>query len=896
MTRAVAHENIRLHLRSLLESDAGSAHTRRLELAFSLALCPSEELAAIYTETLKPKLPARPAASALPVRGAAEEHLYAWVGQTVAAEGGGDAVANALLAAMLLWRPEDAPFLDRLDRCPPWLVADYLAYLLQPPTALRDEAHRASYGAFLRRFVAWADQCTAAQPGNPAAQQLARAFTLNHNFIHSYFLEGNLRDLFHGRARIIERFLGSAGCSLAHIFPPPSTGRRKMGLLVPNMLPRTETFYVLAVIEHLDLEGWDLTIFSHMVTGHPLESVFRQRCSEIVTLPAGIGDQVQLIRSHDLDLLLIGTNITAICSASVLASAHRLARVQVSLMTSPVTTGFSQIDALLSSDWNEPEHDAQAHYTERLLQIPGSLNCYAYRYDTAPATVEITRQLLQVPEDAVVFFSGANYFKIMPELSAAWASILAAVPNSYLVLMPFNPNWSTQYDSDPLIHRLEAQLRDHGVDPVRLRVVSPLPERADVHRVIATADVYLDSYPFSGACSLIDPLSLGIPVVAWKGDTARSLHSYSMLRALSIEEFAATSRDQYVDLAVSLGRSPALRREFRKRLERQPGCEFPFFDTSEYGKRVSASLAQLFDSYLAETRNRRQAAVETLEDMIVSVSAEVQTTQGFRALNDTNIVNQLIRPLLRAQVDRSSRPHLVDVGACYGQISLPFVAEGWSADLFEPDARTRAQFQSMLAGSDAAVRVFENAVGAESSSAITFYNSATPGLSGLSKPVYGQLAGTTVVPCVSLADFLPRHAVQRVDFLKVDAEGWDFDVLRGHDFGRLPPRLVLVEYSTACERQTLPKLQETLRWMEDRGYRAVAFAASDDSQFHQGIWDFDVRSIACGAALAQLAEGFGNIVFYPSGDNRFLLALLDLLEGLREPGAVPAECPSFAVK
>lgn len=894
MPGSVAHENVRLHLRSLLESDAANAHTRRLELAFSLALCPPEELASIYTDILKPKLKARPEPPA--ALGDAEQCLHAWVRDSISSTPADHALPAALLVAMLLWRPEDAPFLDRLDQCPPWLLNDYLAYLLQPPTSLRDEAHRAGYGTFLRRFVAWADQLTASQPGNPAVQQLAHAFALNHNFIHCYFLDGNLRDLFHARARIIERFLTSAGCNLAHVFPPPSAARRKMGLLVPNMLPRTETFYVLAVIEHLHLDGWDLTIFSHQVTGHPLESVFRQHCSQIVTLPAGVGDQVALIRSHDLDLLLIGTNITAVCTASVLTSAHRLARVQVSLMTSPVTTGFSQIDALLSSDWNEPEQDAHAHYTERLLQIPGSLNCYAYRYDTAPATVEITRQLLQVPEDAVVFFSGANYFKIMPELSAAWASILAAVPNSYLVLMPFNPNWSTRYDSDPLITRIESQLRQHGVDPARLRVVSPLPERADVHRVIATADVYLDSYPFSGACSLLDPLSLGIPVVAWKGDTARSLHSYSMLRALSAGEFAATSRDQYVDLAVSLGRSPALRREFKRRLERQPGGEFPFFDTIDYGNRVSAALAQLFDDYLAQTQTHRQATVEALEDMIVTLSAEVRATPGFRALNDNNIVNQLIRPLLRTQVDRSSRPHVVDVGACYGQISLPFVAEGWSADLFEPDARTRAQLQSMLAGSDAPVRVFEDAVGAESSSAITFYNSATPGLSGLSKPVYGPLAGTTVVRCVSLADFLPRQNVQRVDFLKVDAEGWDFEVLRGHDFQRFPPWLVLVEYSTACERQTLPKLQETIRFMENRGYRAVVFAASDDSKFHQGIWDFEVRSIVCGVALAQLAEGFGNIVFYPSSDNRFLLGLLNLLEDLREPAAVPAECPSFAVK
>lgn len=73
-----------------------------------------------------------------------------------------------------------------------------------------------------------------------------------------------------------------------------------------------------------------------------------------------------------------------------------------------------------------------------------------------------------------------------------------------------------------------------------------------------------------------------------------------MLRALSVEEFAATSKDQYVDLAVSLGRSPALRQELRNRLLRQAASQFPFLDTVDYGRRVSAALDQRFEDYLAE--------------------------------------------------------------------------------------------------------------------------------------------------------------------------------------------------------------------------------------------------------------------------------------------------------
>jgi FkbM family methyltransferase len=859
---------------------ASAARVRqyRLALAEILAGIAPEVARELYATTLKPFL-AGPRPHLPP--GApcgAEDRVLAWARQTLASA---IDVSHALLVAMLLWSPEDAPSLDDLSRCPAWLVDDYMAYLLRVPPGFQDETHRARYGAHLRRVVSCVESLCRSRPHDPAAHQIARAFTLFHNFVPAYFLDGNLKGLFRSRARIIEHCLAAAGYRLPHAFPPPTGSRKKLGLLVLDLSPRTETFYVLAVIEHLEMAGWDIVVFPGKIQGHPLESVFEQRCS-IVPLPADTAGQVERIRSYNLDMLLAGSNVTAVCNTVTLIAAHRLARLQVALMTSPVTTGFTHTDALLSSEWNEPPEGAAGHYTEKLAVIAGSLNCYAYHHDTAPATVEVSRSRLHLPEDSVVFFSGANYFKIMPELSEAWVAILAAVPGSYLVLMPFNPNWSSQYEAQPLIDRIESQMRSHGVDPARLRIVSPVPQPADVQRIISACDVYLDSYPFSGACSLIDPLTTGVPVVAWKGDTARSLHSYSILRGLALEEFAASSRDEYVDLAVKLGTSPKRREEFKVWLASLHVGALPFLDTAEYGKRVSRALADLYQDYWAAEESGQKASIESLEQEIASLAQEAADTPQFRALNDLAITDRLIRPVLREQVAGVPTPHLVDVGACYGQISLPFVDEGWSADLFEPDARARAALLARLAGRSRRTRVFEHAVAADNSAAVAFYNSSSPGLSGLAKPVYGSLDSTTEVPCVRLADFLPRRNVDRVDFLKVDAEGWDFDVLRGHDFSRFPPKLILVEYSTASERQALPRLRETIEWMQGQGYRAVIFAASDDSNFRKGVWDFDVRSIHAGVTLASVGEGFGNIVFHPASDKHFLAALRNLLLGLRK--------------
>jgi FkbM family methyltransferase len=49
------------------------------------------------------------------------------------------------------------------------------------------------------------------------------------------------------------------------------------------------------------------------------------------------------------------------------------------------------------------------------------------------------------------------------------------------------------------------------------------------------------------------------------------------------------------------------------------------------------------------------------------------------------------------------------------------------------------------------------------------------------------------VPVVTLASICAEHVTTEIDFLKVDCEGFEADVLRGHDWDRFAPRVVLAE-------------------------------------------------------------------------------------------------------
>jgi FkbM family methyltransferase len=69
---------------------------------------------------------------------------------------------------------------------------------------------------------------------------------------------------------------------------------------------------------------------------------------------------------------------------------------------------------------------------------------------------------------------------------------------------------------------------------------------------------------------------------------------------------------------------------------------------------------------------------------------------------------------------------------------------------------------------------------------------------------YGQIIE---VPCITLHTLLERHRVEAIDILCVDAEGWDFKILRQLDFSRWRPKLIRIEYINLSDEEK-PKVFE----------------------------------------------------------------------------------------
>jgi predicted O-linked N-acetylglucosamine transferase (SPINDLY family) len=508
-----------------------------------------------------------------------------------------------LLAAMLFLYPHELPHLYELAAVPQWLMQDYVFYTLAIPPMFREIGEAAAYCEFAGRWTSYVQGMVAANIHTEFWRNVGALFTQTANFIPLYFNTANVRDTYRKRAAIMEATLSALNNPVDFVFGPrPDRMRLRLGILAAHFSPQTETYATLPVYRHLDRTKFEVILFSPAQSNHPLERYCAQHADRFVALPGQLGQRVQTIRAADLDLIFLGTNTTAVTNDITLLALHRLARVQIAGVCSCTTTGMRNIDYYLSGRLSEPP-DAQSHYTEKLQMVDGPAHCYDFTGEAPSApTQTLTRQGLGIPDDAIVFVSGANFYKILPELDDIWMRVLSAVPGSRLVLYPFNPNWNDAYPVGPFMERLSAAASRHDIDLCRLIVFSPAPNKADILERLRLGDVYLDSFPFSGATSLLDPFAAGLPTVVKDGTSFRTLVAPALIRTLALDELIALDDDAYVALAVKLAGDAALRNDISGRIRARMGNVPKFLDSKWYGQQAGAAFEQMWKESAGGTR------------------------------------------------------------------------------------------------------------------------------------------------------------------------------------------------------------------------------------------------------------------------------------------------------
>ncbi len=147
----------------------------------------------------------------------------------------------------------------------------------------------------------------------------------------------------------------------------------------------------------------------------------------------------------------------------------------------------------------------------------------------------------------------------------------------------------------------------------------------------------------------------------------------------------------------------------------------------------------------------------------------------------------------------TSNGFYIDIGAghpVYDNVSFAFYLAGWRGVCVEPNPA--------LAALNRAVRrrdvLYQGLAGAAAGEATLYLQREFHGLSTTvaehaqaAEKEVGRQAEAVALPVTTLAALSEQHAPPSYEFLKIDVEGAEADVLRGADFTRARPKVIMVE-------------------------------------------------------------------------------------------------------
>ncbi|MCF7986416.1 MAG: tetratricopeptide repeat protein [Methylovulum sp.] len=284
-------------------------------------------------------------------------------------------------------------------------------------------------------------------------------------------------------------------------------------------------------------------------------------------------DAAQLIRAHEIDILIDLTGLTSGARYPILA--YKPAPIQISYLGFVGSCGMPQIDYILVDRFVFPEELA-LFYLEKPLYLPE-----VYQSNDSQREIGATpsREVCQLPADGFVYCSFNGSYKITPEVFAVWMRILKRVPHSVLWLVADNP-WAQQNLSD--------QAHKHGIDPNRL-VFAERVAPAEYLARYRVADLLLDTSPYNAGTTASDALWAGLPVLTCPGRTFASRMAGSLLNAVGLNELIAADWLAYENKAVQLALQPEELANYRQRLASSAKSS-PLFDTRRFVRNLEATL------------------------------------------------------------------------------------------------------------------------------------------------------------------------------------------------------------------------------------------------------------------------------------------------------------------
>ncbi len=272
------------------------------------------------------------------------------------------------------------------------------------------------------------------------------------------------------------------------------------------------------------------------------------------------------IRADGIDILIDLSGHTA--HNRLLTFARKPAPIQASWLGYLGTSGLQAMDYYLCDSFWIPQGKLDWQFTEKMAYLPT-----AAVFQPSELAPEVN-ELPALKNGFITFGSFNRPNKLNDSVIVLWSKLLQRVPNSRMVLGGVPPDVQA---------RLLDQFEMQNVAPDRLDFYprSSLATYLGLHHQV---DLCLDTFPFGGGATTVHAAWMGVPTLSLAGASPPSRFGASLIHHLDLDEFIATSIDEFVSIGAgwtqSLPRLATVRSSLRARFKKsQLGQPGPFATT-----------------------------------------------------------------------------------------------------------------------------------------------------------------------------------------------------------------------------------------------------------------------------------------------------------------------------
>jgi predicted O-linked N-acetylglucosamine transferase (SPINDLY family) len=140
---------------------------------------------------------------------------------------------------------------------------------------------------------------------------------------------------------------------------------------------------------------------------------------------------------------------------------------------------------------------------------------------------------------------------------------------------------------------LEELLLKFDIHRSRVIIHEPFKDREELLTSLAECDIYLDSFPYSGMTSILDPMKVNLPIISLEGKFQRERMSSSSLKSLGLSDWITENTSEYLSKAVYLYHSRVARQNMRTQLAKSLSNNPPFIDSVGFSKEVEKIFEEL---------------------------------------------------------------------------------------------------------------------------------------------------------------------------------------------------------------------------------------------------------------------------------------------------------------